>query len=89
MPGFDQTGPAGSGAGTGRGMGPCGRGMACEKGTSRVYGRGFGRGRGSCRNFYPGSEPLSQEAQKKLLEAELARVEAEKAEIEQRLTTLE
>ena len=89
MPGYDQTGPDGYGAGTGRGMGPCGRGMACGKGTSRVSGRGFGRGRGSCRSNYTGSIPLSQEAQKKLLEAELARIEAEKAEIEQKLTSFE
>lgn len=34
-------------------------------------------------------EPLSTEAQKQLLEAELKRIDAEKAEIERRLTTLE
>jgi hypothetical protein len=34
-------------------------------------------------------EPLSKEAQKQLLEAELKRIEAEKAEIERRLNTIE
>ncbi len=45
MPRFDRTGPQGQGPMTGRGMGPCGGGMA--------YGRGFGRGmgRGFCRWF--------------------------------------
>ena len=27
MPGFDKTGPEGLGAGTGRGLGPCGAGL--------------------------------------------------------------
>jgi hypothetical protein len=34
-------------------------------------------------------EPLSKEAKKQLLEAELKRIEAEKAEIERRLNTIE
>lgn len=38
---------------------------------------------------YVEPEPLSKEAQKQLLEAELKRIDAEKAEIERRLTTLE
>ena len=41
MPKYDGTGPQGQGAMTGRGMGPCGGGMA----------RGLGRGRGFCRWF--------------------------------------
>lgn len=39
MPGFDGTGPLGYGPRTGRGMGPCGLGLARGRG----YGRGFGR----------------------------------------------
>lgn len=93
MPGLDQTGPAGLGAGTGRGMGPCGRGMAYRRGGAqgggRGFGRGSGRGRGFCWNYYPEPEPLSKEAQKQLLEAELKRIDAEKTEITRRLTTLE
>ncbi|HII98801.1 MAG TPA: DUF5320 domain-containing protein [Methanoregula sp.] len=88
MPGQDQTGPAGNGPGTGRGMGPCGRGMAYGRG----FGRGFGRGRGFGAGFYGNyvePEPLSKEAQKQLLEAELKRIEAEKTQITKRLTTLE
>ena len=38
MPAQDRTGPLGQGPMTGRGLGPCGRGLA--------RGRGFGRGRG-------------------------------------------
>jgi len=88
MPGQDQTGPAGIGPGTGRGMGPCGRGMTYGRG----FGRGFGRGRGFGAGIYGNyvePEPLSKEAQKQLLEAELKRIEAEKTEITRRLTTLE
>ena len=85
MPGFDQTGPAGQGIGTGRGMGPCGRGMAMGRGFAQGAGRRFGRGRGFCWNASE-PEPLSKEAQKQLLEAELKRIEAEKTEIQKRLT---
>jgi len=88
MPGLDQTGPASFGAGTGKGMGPCGSGMTFGRGAPQGSGRGFGRGRGFCRNNYAEPEPLSKEAQKPLLEAELKRIEAEKTEIERRLTTL-
>lgn len=89
MPGLDQTGPAGYGPGTGRGMGPCGRGMSMRRGLGQGFGRGFGRGRGFCWNNYVEPEPLSKEAQKQLLEAELKRIDAEKAEIQRRLTTME
>ena len=89
MPGLDQTGPAGLGPGMGRGMGPCGRGMAMGRGFGQGVGRRFGRGRGFCWNFYPEAEPLSKEAQKQLLEAELKRIDAEKTEIQRRLTTFE
>ena len=40
-------------------------------------------------NYYAEPEPLSKEAQKQLLEAELKRIEAEKAEIERSLNTIE
>jgi len=88
MPGFDGSGPAGYGPGMGRGMGPCGRGMAMGRG----FGRGVGRGRGFGAGFYGNyvePEPLSKDAQKQLLEAELKRIEVEKTEIQKRLTTLE
>ena len=89
MPGLDQTGPAGYGTGTGRGMGPCGSGMAYGRGFGQGFGRRFGRGRGFCWNSFSEPEPLSREAQKQLLEAKLKRIEAEKTEIQKRLTTLE
>ncbi len=37
MPGRDRTGPMGKGPRTGRGLGPCGRGL------TRGFGRGFAR----------------------------------------------
>ena len=88
MPGFNQTGPAGYGPGTGRGMGPCGRGMAVGRGFGRGFGRGLGFGSGFYGNYIE-PEPLSKDAQKQLLEAELKRIEAEKTEIQRRLTSFE
>jgi len=75
MPGQDGSGPRGEGPLSGRGLGPCGRGLA--------RGRGFGRGLGIGRGF-GWREPveLSKEEQKKILEAE-------KQEIEKRLKELE
>jgi hypothetical protein len=43
MPGFDGTGPLGRGSLTGRGFGPCGRGMAFRRGAGRGFGRRFAR----------------------------------------------
>ncbi len=49
MPGFNGTGPLGQGPLTGRGLGPCGGGMAY--GRTGWFGRGFGYGRGFGRGF--------------------------------------
>lgn len=43
MPGFDGTGPLGWGPMTGRGLGPCGRGMARGRGYRGFYGVRGGR----------------------------------------------
>jgi hypothetical protein len=77
MPGFDGTGPMGYGPLTGRGLGPCGGGLAFRRG----FGRGFG---------WRYAEPvtITKEEQKKILEAELKEIEAEKQEIEKRLKEL-
>jgi len=50
MPNQDGTGPMGQGPLTGRGLGPCGRGLA----RGRVFARGFGAGRGFARGFGTG-----------------------------------
>jgi hypothetical protein len=61
MPKFDGTGPAGMGAGTGRGMGPCGSG----------FGRGYG-GRFGCRRFLTKTEELEAlKEESEMMEAEL------------------
>jgi hypothetical protein len=77
MPGMDRTGPIGYGPLTGRGLGPCGRGLAFRRG----FGRGFGW-------RYVEPVNLTKEEQKKILEAELKEIEAEKQEIEKRLKEL-
>ena len=78
MPRQDKTGPNGQGPMTGRGLGPCGRGLR----------RGFGRGMGwRCWGRAPYAEPVSftEAEEKKLLEAELKEIELEKQEIQKRL----
>jgi len=61
MPRMDETGPLGQGPLTGRGLGPCGGGLAQGKqagagvGAGRGFGRGMGRGLGRplrCRNIW-------------------------------------
>lgn len=58
MPGFDKTGPLGTGPGTGKGFGPCGLGLG--------WGKRFGRGRGLGRYFNWG-QPQTKEERKKAL----------------------
>jgi hypothetical protein len=77
MPAQDRTGPRGLGPMTGRGMGPCGNGMR------RGFGRGFG-----CRWNYVQPAELTKEDEKKILEADLTELEAERKEIEKRLGEL-
>ena len=86
MPGLDGTGPMGRGPLTGRGFGPCGRGRGFGAGYGRGFGRGYGYGYG-----YRSAEPinLSKEEQKKILQAELNDVEAEKEELKKRIQELE
>lgn len=73
MPGQDGTGPIGQGAGTGRGLGPCGRGASyrCPR-----------------RFFFRAPVSLTSDEQKKILEAELEEISLEKQEIEKRLKEL-
>jgi len=82
MPRQDGTGPSGQGPMTGRGLGPCGRGLR----------RGFGRGMG-WRCWGSGRMPyrevsFTEAEEKKLLEAELKEIELEKQEIQKRLKEL-
>ncbi|OGV97394.1 hypothetical protein A2W24_03580 [Microgenomates group bacterium RBG_16_45_19] len=70
MPALDQTGPQGMGPLTGRGFGPCGRGMG--------YGRRMGYGRGL--NRYFGIKDL-QDYQTALKE-ELEEVEEQLADLQ-------
>ena len=76
MPRFDQTGPAGAGPMTGRGMGPCGGGMRRGFG----YGRGFGRFTG--RTYLSRKEEIEDlEDEAKNLEADLGALKERIAEI--------
>jgi hypothetical protein len=84
MPQGDKTGPRGQGPKTGRQMGNC------EGAQPNYPGRGFGRGFCARRSFpvFGNFPELNKSQEKKILEADLAELEAEKAEIEKRLKTL-
>ena len=73
MPGIDGTGPFGQGTLTGRGLGRCGMGIRS----------GFGRGLGLRRQVV-----LTQDEEKKILEAELEAIKEEKESVEKRLKEL-
>ena len=81
MPGFDQTGPAGAGKRTGRGMGPCGGGMA--------YGRcrgGFGYGRFG--RWYPSQPELTKKEETEILNEEAEMLQKDIEEVKRRLSEL-
>ena len=72
MPRFDQTGPQGRGPMTGRGLGPCGRGM----------GRGGGYGRYAGRTYLSKTEEIEDlEEEAKDIEADLKALKERIAEI--------
>ena len=72
MPNRDGTGPFGKGPGSGRGRGPCGCGM-------KRGGRMFSDTENA---------KLTKDEQKKILEAEIKEIGAEKQQIEKRLKEL-
>ncbi|MFH1585443.1 MAG: DUF5320 domain-containing protein [archaeon] len=74
MPNQDKTGPLGQGSMTGRGLGPCGGRFGF-----RCWGRGFG---------FRQTPQLTKDQEKKILEAELSEIDAERNEIEKRLKEL-
>ncbi|MCL5733375.1 MAG: DUF5320 domain-containing protein [Patescibacteria group bacterium] len=71
MPRLDGTGPLGYGPRTGRGLGPCGRGIGL--GHRSGYGYSFRR------FISPKNELAALEDEEKILEEELAAVKEEKA----------
>jgi len=73
MPKLDATGPLGRGAGTGRGLGPCGGGMRRGQGRLGGYDRRFRR------FFSPKNELAVLEEEEKMLEEELAVIREEKS----------
>ena len=77
MPGFDGTGPYGEGPLTGRGLGPCGRGLG--------FRRGFGRGMGFGRGLAFGPRVITEAEEKQILQDELKALQEETKEIEKRL----
>jgi len=76
MPRLDKTGPMGYGPATGRGLGPCGAGMAR---------RGWNcRGFGFRRFISPKNELAALEDEEKMLEEELRIVKEEKSALKDR-----
>ena len=89
MPNQDRTGPLGQGPLTGRGLGPCGRGLArgrlggYRRGGAPCYGRGFRRN-----SAFIQPQVITETQEKELLKQELEAVKAEQAEIQERLKEL-
>ena len=84
MPGMDKTGPFGTGP-MGRGMGPCGGGLASQRGNSREMGRGFRRGGGSGWRSTP---VVSADEEKTLLEERKNWLKAQVEAVEKQLENL-
>jgi len=87
MPGQDRTGPLGQGPLTGRGLGPCGRGMGRGLGMGR--GRGFGW-RARTMQIMPIQQPavITEKQEKEFLEQELTVLKEEMKDIEERIKEL-
>ena len=84
MPGMDRTGPYGTGP-MGRGMGPCGGGVASQRGTGRGMGRGFRRGGGFGRCSTP---VVSKEEEKTFLEERKNWLKTQIEAVEKQLETI-
>lgn len=78
MPGFDGTGPLAYGPMTGRGLGPCGRGL--RRGFGFAGGRRRGWGRGFA--YGMGAYEFDLKGYKRYLETELETVKRELAKEE-------
>ena len=101
MPGFDRTGPFGEGPMTGRGLGPCGRGLGVRRGFGRGMGRGFGRGFrrgfGFRRSYVYDYEPvepaftqiLTKEQEKTILDDEMKVLKEDMEAIKKRIKEIE
>ena len=84
MAGIDKTGPFGTGP-IGRGMGPCGGGLASQRSNGMGMGRGFRRG-GGCGGR---STPIvSADEEKTLLEERKNWLKAQVEAIEKQLESL-
>ncbi|MBU1046102.1 DUF5320 domain-containing protein [Patescibacteria group bacterium] len=77
MPRYDRTGPLGYGPMTGRGMGPCGGGMAYGRGAGTGFAPGFG-----WRRF------LSKSEEEDVLKEEEGMLEEELKAVKERLAEL-
>ncbi|MFA6553446.1 MAG: DUF5320 domain-containing protein [Patescibacteria group bacterium] len=79
MPRVDGTGPLGQGAGTGRGLGPCGGGMRQGWGCRGGYGFGFRR------FISPKNEMAALDEEEKMLKEELQAVKEEKSALQSQI----
>jgi len=87
MPGFNRTGPQGYGPMSGRGLGPCGRGL--RMGTSRGFGQGMGRSLGHAAHEPTNTLRGTREQEIADLNAEKELMERDLKSVEQRIKELE
>ena len=83
MPRQDKTGPMGMGPGTGRGMGPCGKGLDSGLGMGRGYGRAM------CGWFYRKYQAMPKDERRELLKSEIEDLKQEMQMVEEELKGLE
>jgi len=84
MPCFDRTGPAGQGALTGRGFGPCGKGLQERQAAGNGFGPcGKGKAFGRCFGYRFWQKPAEPTKEEKI-----EMLEAEKNGIERALKEL-
>lgn len=84
MPGMDKTGPLGTGL-VGRGMGPCGGGLASQRGFGRGMGKGFQRGGGL---GWCSTPTISVEEEKAILEQRKSWLKTQAEAVEKQLENL-
>jgi len=82
MPALDKTGPQGQGPMTGRGLGPCGRGMRMGFGRGRGYGRGLGR-------YFGWNAPQTKEEKLEDIKSYQKALQEEMEEVDKELTGLQ
>ncbi len=91
MPVYDRTGPSGYGPGTGRGMGPCGAGMAWRRKSGQGFlrfWRGFKRGPGRSLDYDSYASRAAEDNEAEMLAEKAKALEEELKAVRARIAGL-